>query len=112
MFRHKAMLAAVSLVAGVLVAGCGSDQQKVTTKDQPAQVQAKGASGDYPIDWCVVSGEKLGAMGAPVTYVYQGRTIKFCCSGCIKEFEAQPARYLARLDSAAAGLIQSPAASQ
>jgi YHS domain-containing protein len=111
MLKHKGILAAAALTAGVFAAGCGSEQQQVTTKDQTAKAQAKGPSGEYPIDWCVVSGEKLGSMGAPVTYTYQGRTIKFCCSGCIKEFEAQPARYLARLDSAAAGLIRSPSGS-
>jgi YHS domain-containing protein len=63
----------------------------------------------YPIDWCIVSGEKLGEMGPAVEYNYNGRTIKFCCKNCVKIFEKEPARYLAKLDSAAAGLIKSPA---
>lgn len=54
----------------------------------------------YPIDYCVVSGEKLGDMGDPVKYEFKDRTLHFCCKGCIKKFEAEPAKYLAVLDAA------------
>lgn len=57
----------------------------------------------YPIDYCIVSGEKLGDMGDPVKYEYKDRTVYFCCKGCIKKFEADPAKYLAALDAAIAG---------
>lgn len=56
----------------------------------------------YPIDYCVVSGEKLGGMGDPVKYDYKGRTVMFCCNGCVKKFEAEPAKYIAALDAAVA----------
>ena len=48
---------------------------------------------------CPVSGEKLGEgdMGEPVTISYKGRTVKFCCNRCVKKFEADPAKYLAKL---------------
>jgi YHS domain-containing protein len=49
-------------------------------------------------------------MGDPVTYNYKGRTVKFCCNGCVKTFEKQPEAYIAKLDSAAAGLVKSPKA--
>lgn len=64
----------------------------VTIADSPA----------YPVDYCVVSGEKLGGMGDPVKYDYKGRTVMFCCGGCIKKFEAEPAKYIAVLDAAVA----------
>jgi len=56
----------------------------------------------YPLTTCVVSGEALGDMGAPVVAVRDGRELKFCCKGCIKDFDKDPAKYLKALDAAAA----------
>ena len=62
---------------------------------------AEAPSGDvYTLDTCVVSGAKLGSMGAPVVYNYKGREIRFCCSGCPPKFEADPAKYLKQIDEA------------
>ena len=55
----------------------------------------------YPLDTCVVSGEKLGGMGDPVKYDYKGREVRFCCQGCVKTFEKEPAKYLKKIDDAA-----------
>ena len=56
---------------------------------------------NYPLDYCIVSGEKLdGEMGKPVDYDYHGRLIRFCCNGCVATFEKNPAIYIAKLDSA------------
>lgn len=56
----------------------------------------------YPLDTCVVSGEKMGgSMGEPVEYVYKNRLVRFCCKGCIGDFEKDPGKYLAALDKAA-----------
>ena len=58
-------------------------------------------STNYPIDYCIVSGEKLGGeMGNPVNYDHHGRQIQFCCSACQATFEKNPKVYLAKLDSA------------
>lgn len=54
----------------------------------------------YPLDTCLVSGKKLGDMGAAVDYVYKNRLIRFCCQGCIAKFEADPAKYLDTLNKA------------
>jgi membrane fusion protein, copper/silver efflux system len=51
----------------------------------------------YPLDVCIVGGEKLGSMGTPVSLIYQGQQVKFCCSGCQPEFEANPAKFLQKL---------------
>ena len=53
---------------------------------------------------CPVSGEKLGEMGKPNVFVYQGQEVKLCCSGCKKDFDKDPAKYLKKIreaDSAA-----------
>ena len=72
------------------------------TSAEPAAATSRAA---YPLKTCVVSGGKLGGMGKPVTYVYKqagqpDRTVMFCCKGCIRKFEKEPATYLAKLDAA------------
>ena len=52
----------------------------------------------YPIDYCLVSGEKLGSMGDPVKIEHEGREIQFCCGHCIETFQKKPAKYLKKLD--------------
>lgn len=51
----------------------------------------------YPRETCLVSGNELGSMGKPITKVYNGQEIKFCCKPCIKKFEANPEKYLKKL---------------
>ena len=45
----------------------------------------------YTLKTCVVSGDKLGEMGDPFVYTYKDREIKFCCKGCLKDFNKDPA---------------------
>jgi YHS domain-containing protein len=54
----------------------------------------------YPLDKCIVTGEKLGSMGDPVALVYEGREIEFCCNGCPEKFKADPKKYIKQLDDA------------
>lgn len=71
-----------------------------------AQVKA------YPIDWCLVSGDKLGSDGPPVDVLHEGRLVRFCCESCVKSFKENPSKYLADLDAASRGKsVQRPAGS-
>ena len=50
---------------------------------------------------CPVSGEKLdGDMGKPYIFVYQGQEVKLCCPGCKKDFDKDPAKYMAKVRAA------------
>ena len=49
---------------------------------------------------CPVSGEKLDSMGKPCVFVYQGQEVKLCCSGCKKDFDKNPAKYLKKIRDA------------
>lgn len=87
----------------VLVAGFSATA--VFAEPATAQPAAATATAAYPLKTCVVSGGKLGGMGKPVAYVYKqagqpDRTVMFCCKSCIRKFEKEPARYLAKLDAA------------
>lgn len=56
--------------------------------------------GRYPLETCVVSGQKLGEMGEPRNYVYKNRLVRFCCGGCKGQFSKEPAKYIEKIDQA------------
>jgi hypothetical protein len=72
--------------------------------DKPADKSLDG----YPLKACVVSDEPLGSMGDAVKYTHReagkpDRLVLFCCEGCVDDFKAAPAKFLAKLDAAAKG---------
>jgi hypothetical protein len=89
---------AVSLFAGLPFASANHHE---------AEKKAPAAKEAYPLKTCVVSDEALGSMGEAIVYVHKeagkpDRTVKFCCEGCIDDFKKEPAKYLKKLDDAAA----------
>jgi hypothetical protein len=61
----------------------------------------------YPLDYCVVSGDKLGGdMGPPVTFIYSNsvvnQEIKFCCADCKPDFLKHPDKYMKIIKAAEA----------
>ncbi|KAB2638468.1 MAG: hypothetical protein DVB30_06155 [Verrucomicrobia bacterium] len=62
-----------------------------------AVASAADSHATYPLTTCVVSGEKLGEMGAPVVIKHGETEVQFCCNGCVKKFNADPAKYLSKL---------------
>jgi hypothetical protein len=61
----------------------------------------------YPLDHCLVRGEKskLGAMGEPYEVVVGNRLARFCCKGCLPKFQEKTATFLAQLDTAWAPVL-------
>jgi YHS domain-containing protein len=51
----------------------------------------------YKLDTCAVTDEKLGEMGAPFVFEYQGQEIKLCCKGCKKDFDKDPAKFIKKM---------------
>jgi YHS domain-containing protein len=49
---------------------------------------------------CPVSGEKLGEMGKPYVFVYNGQEVKLCCPGCRKDFDKTPEKYMKKIREA------------
>lgn len=64
------------------------------------QAKAPESKKPYPLDVCVVTGEKLGEMGKPVVIQHEGREVRFCCAACPDKFRQDPAKYLKKLDEA------------
>ncbi len=92
----------LALLASILsIAGCGGGEKSKAAKPvDPAMASLIAA---YPLDTCVVSGEKLGGdHGEPHDVIHEGRLVRFCCSPCVKEFNKEPAKFLAMIDEAKA----------
>ncbi len=87
MNRIKSQLAVVAALAALaFIVGCQSTS--------PSTAGAK----PYTSDKCIVSGDKLGGhMGDPVVFVHDGQEIKLCCKDCRKDFDKDPAKYMAKL---------------
>ena len=60
-----------------------------------------GAAPAYPLQTCVVSGEKLGSMGKSYVHTFEGKEVQFCCKACLKEFNKAPQKYLKKIEEAA-----------
>lgn len=69
-------------------------------ESSPVASAAESSAKPYPLDTCLVSGEKLGSMGDPVIINHEGQEIKFCCDSCVPKFKKDPAKYLSKLDHA------------
>ena len=76
----------------VMLSGC----QDPGTPANPS-ASAGSAPKAYPLDVCIVSGEKLGSMGDPIVLVHQGQEVKLCCQSCKPDFEKEPAKFLSKL---------------
>lgn len=55
----------------------------------------------YPLQTCLVSGEKLGGMGKEFVFKYEGQEIKLCCKSCKKDFDKEPAKFMKKLAESA-----------
>jgi len=73
-------------------------------KKSPAKFMAqidegliKAQMADYPLNTCLISGEELGADAK--SFLYGTRLVRTCCKSCIKAFNKNPAKFVARLDA-------------
>ena len=81
------------IIGALILTSCSSPSPDVSA---PAM---KGAAAvkPYPLKTCIVTDEALDSMGGAITKVYDGQEVKFCCKGCVKDFEASPQEFLAKL---------------
>jgi YHS domain-containing protein len=93
-----------------LLAGLAAGVQSIRAEDMPMpkdkgdgkMEQADEKAKPYPLDKCIVSGEKLGEMGKPVVLVHAGQEMKFCCKDCVKKFNKDPEKYIKMMNEEAA----------
>ena len=83
----------LTLATAVLVSACAADK--------PAEAKDAAAAKPYPLDYCIVSGDKLGGdMGEAITVVKDGQEFKLCCKDCIKDLDKDPKKFEDKLAAA------------
>ncbi|MEQ2007873.1 MAG: hypothetical protein ABMA26_13835 [Limisphaerales bacterium] len=93
----------VTTLAAAVFIGCDKKEPAAPKADAPktespkSGTDTKAAAKPYTLDVCIVSGEKLGSMGAPVVHVHEGQEVKLCCKSCLPDFKKEPAKFLAKL---------------
>jgi YHS domain-containing protein len=87
------LLLAISLAGGSWAALAG---------EQKADAKPKSKPKPYILKTCPVSGDKLGEMGAPYVFEFEGREIKLCCKSCLKDFKKDSAKYIKKIEAAEA----------
>ncbi len=81
-------------VLGLSLAACAAPE---AAKPSSASAMVAAKVKPYPLDTCLVTGNDLDSMGGEIVKIYDGQQIKFCCKPCIKKFEANKPKYLAKL---------------
>ena len=95
---HK--IAALSLLAGLLVAGCGDEGTPATD------------IGTEPVDVQLVAGTQTlcPIMGNAITEDifsdHQGKRVYFCCAPCKEKFDAEPEKFIKQMEDAGITLTQ------
>ena len=99
-----AMLAfAGATFAAETVAPATTEPVKTTEPAKPAEkpdAKPDEKVKPYTLTVCPVSDEKLGEMGDPVVFNYEGREIKLCCKKCRKGFDKDPAKFIKKIEEA------------
>ncbi len=86
----------LAIVAGIVVIGLGgyaSAQMEGHAHDKPKAATTQPTTKPANTK-CPVSGDPIDP---EVTIVQDGKTVAFCCKGCIDDFKKDPAKYMAKL---------------
>ncbi|MDP8244733.1 MAG: hypothetical protein P9L94_11670 [Candidatus Hinthialibacter antarcticus] len=82
--------------------GCVEQFKKEPQKfiDKVDKAMIKDQLPHYPLETCLVTKQKLTAMGKAVDLIYKNRLVRFCCSNCVTEFTKNPEPILNQLNEA------------
>ncbi len=78
-----------TLILGVVLLSAGS----VFAQQTPPAAQTAVQTVEVGNKICPVSKEKVGQMGPPIKYEYNGKVYNLCCPMCIKDFKKNPEKY-------------------
>ncbi len=105
----------VTFIAGGLFLGCGGESHDHQDHDGdgkpdhgPGEHGTSTKGDDYPLKTCLVSDEDLESMGGAFVHKHEGVTVKFCCEGCVEDFQKDPKKFLAKLEAAKKGELPKP----
>jgi YHS domain-containing protein len=93
--KHLSVIALIASILAAPLAGFAAEEKKSPAKP-------------YKLNTCAVTDEKLGEMGKPFVFEYEGQEIKLCCKSCKKDFDKEPAKYLKKMAEAEKKPAQKP----
>ncbi len=85
----RSTLAFTAALAAALATGAFAADKTFKLKAKP-----------YPLETCLVSGEKLGTMGDAVVLTEGDQEVQLCCKSCKKDFDKDKKAVLAKIDAA------------
>ena len=88
-----------ALLAPILVVGLAACTENPDSPSNGSSDPDSTGQAAYPLEVCVVSGEKLGSMGDPVVVEVEGHTFKLCCASCEEKLRDNPDKYIKMLES-------------
>jgi YHS domain-containing protein len=99
----SALLCVLLAACGGSTAGAPGANAPTTQPSQPSQlaatkdplIKAPGEAKPGDKTTCPVSGEEFVVDASSPKVELNGKTYYFCCSGCDKKFQANPAKFLA-----------------
>jgi YHS domain-containing protein len=83
----------MKFVIGLLLALEFISMTSATFADGTNSVSATPPKPDL-LATCPVSGDKIGDMGPPYVFVYEGQEVKLCCPNCKADFDKNPEKYM------------------
>lgn len=81
-----------------LLLGLAGNLNAADGKESSGKAEEKAKA--YPLNKCVVTDEKLGGHGTPYVFTHEGREVKLCCKGCLKDFKKDTAKYVKKMEEA------------
>ncbi len=90
-----ALLAGTAAYITAQPATAPASQPSTAPASQPATKAADGKGEIFNKMCAVEQAEKVDPNGK--TYVYNGKTIGFCCDDCVDKFKANPEKYMANI---------------
>ncbi len=101
--RSAVFASAFVVASSLLLCSCETTPKQSDANTQqtlaPTNPAAAGVK-KYPLTVCIVTDNALGSMGDTIYMDYNGQEVAFCCKPCIKMFNADPQRFLAKLPPA------------
>jgi len=98
----KTILTITSALTALLFASCETTTPAHSSAAPTMPTIVKPANTNkvipYTSDKCIVTDNKLGSMGDPITIVHGNQEVKFCCKPCVKEFKDSPDEFLKKLN--------------
>jgi len=82
----------LSIITGALF--CSSCATRISQPSKEELAKAK----PYPLDVCLVIEKPLNETPKTYTKIYKGQTVKFCCTHCVKAFEANPEFFMHKVE--------------